>query len=182
MPLSTVATHLHRRRFPQSLNHFQQLNRATIQGVPAPGVAHGDRAQLPAGSRGARHCRPATRSTTGGLSRQYIQESGGFVLTLRLRADHHLPGAGGAVRELPRSVDHPGLGADVDRRRADLRRSSGSGRELNIYTEVGLVTLMGLISKHGILIVEFANNLQKRGPLASARRSRWPPASGCGRS
>ncbi|MEP6505491.1 MAG: efflux RND transporter permease subunit, partial [Betaproteobacteria bacterium] len=34
---------------------------------------------------------------------------------------------------------------------------------LNIYTEVGLVTLMGLISKHGILIVEVANNEQKKG-------------------
>ena len=37
------------------------------------------------------------------------------------------------------------------------------GASLNIYTEVGLVTLMGLISKHGILIVEFANNLQMEG-------------------
>jgi multidrug efflux pump len=37
------------------------------------------------------------------------------------------------------------------------------GATLNIYTEVGLVTLMGLISKHGILIVEFANELQKQG-------------------
>ena len=34
---------------------------------------------------------------------------------------------------------------------------------INIYTEVGLVTLMGLISKHGILIVEVANQLQKAG-------------------
>jgi multidrug efflux pump len=34
---------------------------------------------------------------------------------------------------------------------------------LNIYTEVGLVTLIGLVSKHGILIVEFANNLQRTG-------------------
>jgi multidrug efflux pump len=37
------------------------------------------------------------------------------------------------------------------------------GATLNIYTEVGLVTLMGLISKHGILIVEFANGLQREG-------------------
>ena len=37
------------------------------------------------------------------------------------------------------------------------------GATLNIYTEVGLVTLMGLISKHGILIVEFANELQIEG-------------------
>src|SRR5437588_1379463 len=34
---------------------------------------------------------------------------------------------------------------------------------LNIYTQVGLVTLMGLISKHGILIVQFANQLQRAG-------------------
>jgi multidrug efflux pump len=37
------------------------------------------------------------------------------------------------------------------------------GMSLNIYTEVGLVTLMGLISKHGILIVEFANGLRDQG-------------------
>jgi multidrug efflux pump len=37
------------------------------------------------------------------------------------------------------------------------------GASLNIYTYVGLVTLMGLISKHGILIVEFANTLQAQG-------------------
>jgi multidrug efflux pump len=37
------------------------------------------------------------------------------------------------------------------------------GATLNIYTQVGLVTLMGLISKHGILIVEFANEMQAQG-------------------
>jgi multidrug efflux pump len=37
------------------------------------------------------------------------------------------------------------------------------GATLNIYTQVGLVTLMGLISKHGILIVEVANELQRTG-------------------
>jgi multidrug efflux pump len=37
------------------------------------------------------------------------------------------------------------------------------GATLNIYTQVGLVTLMGLISKHGILIVEVANELQQSG-------------------
>jgi multidrug efflux pump len=34
---------------------------------------------------------------------------------------------------------------------------------LNIYSQVGLVTLVGLVSKNGILIVEFANSLQKQG-------------------
>ncbi len=37
------------------------------------------------------------------------------------------------------------------------------GASLNIYTEVGLVTLIGLISKHGILMVRFANDLQAEG-------------------
>jgi multidrug efflux pump len=37
------------------------------------------------------------------------------------------------------------------------------GASLNIYTEMGLVTLIGLISKHGILIVQFANDLQRQG-------------------
>jgi multidrug efflux pump len=36
---------------------------------------------------------------------------------------------------------------------------------LNIYTQIGLVTLIGLISKHGILIVSFANDLQRDGGL-----------------
>jgi multidrug efflux pump len=34
---------------------------------------------------------------------------------------------------------------------------------INVYTQVGIVTLMGLISKHGILMVEFANHLQEQG-------------------
>jgi len=38
-----------------------------------------------------------------------------------------------------------------------------NGATLNIYTQVGLVTLIGVISKHGILIVEFANRLQEEG-------------------
>ena len=37
------------------------------------------------------------------------------------------------------------------------------GQSLNIYTQVGLITLIGLISKHGILIVEFANQLRQQG-------------------
>lgn len=38
-----------------------------------------------------------------------------------------------------------------------------TGATLNIYTQVGLVTLIGVISKHGILMVEFANTLQAQG-------------------
>ena len=54
---------------------------------------------------------------------------------------------------------------------------------INIYTQVGLVTLIGLISKHGILMVEFANQLQlDRGARPPRARSSAPPASACARS
>src|SRR5437773_9002641 len=51
---------------------------------------------------------------------------------------------------------------------------------LNIYSEVGLVTLVGLISRNGILIVQFANELQRRGreklsAIAEASRTRLRP-------
>ncbi|CDY77643.1 RND multidrug efflux transporter; Acriflavin resistance protein [Caballeronia glathei] len=45
---------------------------------------------------------------------------------------------------------------------------------LNIDTQVGLVTLMGLVSKHGILIVQFANELQRAG--RPKREARHPQA------
>ena len=51
---------------------------------------------------------------------------------------------------------------------------------LNIYTQVGLVTLIGLISKHGILIVEFANQLRHEQGWGVARPSSRPPRSACG--
>ena len=40
------------------------------------------------------------------------------------------------------------------------------GRRINIYTQIGLVTLIGLISKHGILMVDFANQLQENAGLS----------------
>src|SRR3954463_14340056 len=38
-----------------------------------------------------------------------------------------------------------------------------SGGSLNVYSQIGLITLVGLITKHGILIVEFANQLREHG-------------------
>ena len=56
-----------------------------------------------------------------------------------------------------------------------------SGGTLNIYSQVGLVTLIGLITKHGILIVEFSNQLRAKGmPMREAVIE--AAALGCGRS
>jgi multidrug efflux pump len=161
VPLSTVAR-IVTRTAPESINHFQQLNDAMIQGVAAPGVALGTViASLQ--ELAARDLPPGYSIDYGGLSRQYVQESGGFLLTfgfaliiiyLSLAAlfesfrDPFI-----ILVSVPMSIAGAlffvGLGL--------------GGASLNIYTEVGLVTLMGLISKHGILIVEFANNLQREG-------------------
>ena len=55
-----------------------------------------------------------------------------------------------------------------------------TGVSLNVYSQIGLVLLVGIMAKNGILIVEFANQLRDRGP-GCARRSRRPAASACGR-
>ena len=53
---------------------------------------------------------------------------------------------------------------------------------LNIYSEIGLVTLIGLISKHGILMVEFANRLQEEGLSRRARDRAGGRRAACARS
>ena len=161
VPLSTVV-HLKTTVQPETINHFQQLNSATIQGVAMPFVAQGqalnDLKQL------AQRTLPSGYSYDyAGPSRQFEQESGGLVLTfffalviifLALAAQFE------SFRDpiiilvsVPMAISG-----------ALLFINLGIGHAtLNIYTEVGLVTLIGLISKHGILIVEFANNLQREG-------------------
>ena len=63
VPLSTVA-HITTKTVPESLNHFQQLNGATIQGVADAGRGAGRRAGLPAGPGASARCRRAIRSIT----------------------------------------------------------------------------------------------------------------------
>jgi len=80
---------------------------------------------------------------------------------VRARAAVHLPRAGGAVRELHRPVRDPDRGAaDDGGRPAGFNAAGGT---LNVYSQIGLITLVGLISKHGILIVEFSNQLRQQG-------------------
>ena len=161
VPLSTVAS-LKTTTVPQSLNHFQQVNAATISGVAMPGVITGEALTTLKGI--ADRILPKGYTIDyGGQSRQFIQESSGFAATfgfaliiifLALSAQFE------SFRDpliilvsVPMSI----AGALM------FIMLGIKGASLNIYTEVGLVTLMGLISKHGILIVEFANELQHAG-------------------
>jgi multidrug efflux pump len=160
-PLSTVVS-LKTTVVPESVNHFQQLNSATISGVPMPGVTQGD--ALAALQKIAKQVLPVGYSIDyAGQSRQYMQESTALLVTfafalviifLALSAQFE------SFRDplivlvsVPMSI----CGAMI------FIAMGVGGASLNIYTEVGLVTLIGLISKHGILIVQFANELQKEG-------------------
>jgi multidrug efflux pump len=147
---------------PESLNHFQQLNSATIQGVVMPGVAQADALNFLKDL--AAKVLPLGYSVDyGGLSRQYVQESSGFLLTFGFAlVIIYLSLA--ALFESFRDPLIILVSVPMSIAGAMIFISLGlGGATLNIYTQVGLVTLMGLISKHGILIVEFANDLQAQG-------------------
>ncbi len=161
IPLSTIAT-ISTKTVPQSLNHFQQLNAAVVSGVPFPGVTLGDSINS-LKEIAAKTLPPGYSIDYAGQSRQLVNESSGFIFTfgfaliiifLALSAQFE------SFRDpliilvsVPMSI----AGALI------FIALGIGGATLNIYTEVGLVTLMGLISKHGILIVEFANIKQKEG-------------------
>ena len=161
IPLSSVAT-ITTRTIPQSISHFQQLNSATIQGVAAPGVAQADVLKF-LQDLAARSLPQGYAVDYGGLSRQYIQESSAFIATFGF-ALIIIYLALAALFESFRDPVIILVSVPMSIAGALLFISVGvAGASLNIYTEVGLVTLMGLISKHGILIVEFANTLQQQG-------------------
>jgi multidrug efflux pump len=161
VPLSTIAT-VSTKTVPESLNHFQQLNSATIQGVAMPGVAQGD--ALSYLQNLAAHTLPQGYSVDyGGLSRQYIQETSGFATTFGFALIIIFL----SLAALFESFRDPVIilvSVPMSIAGALIFVALGfGGMSLNIYTEVGLVTLMGLISKHGILIVQFANQMQEAG-------------------
>jgi multidrug efflux pump len=161
VPLSTI-TKLKTTVVPESLNHFQQLNSATISAVLAPGVTLGQ--GLDALNGVARPILPQGYSIDyAGQSRQYVQESSALLLTFffsLIIIYLSLAALFESFRDplivlvsVPMSI----CGAMI------FISLGAGGASLNIYTEVGLVTLIGLISKHGILIVQFANDLQRDG-------------------
>ncbi|BCR23542.1 multidrug efflux RND transporter permease subunit [Aquipseudomonas alcaligenes] len=160
VPLGTLIKVSDRAR-PTKLKQFQQLNAAIIEGVPivSMGEAVDTVAQI------ARE--EAPRGYTfdyAGASRQYIQEGSALYATFGLALAIIflvLAAQFESFRDplvilvtVPLSI----CGALIP---IFLGLSS-----MNIYTQVGLVTLIGLISKHGILIVEFANQLRREKGLS----------------
>ncbi len=155
----TIAS-IKQRVVPQSINHFQQLNSATIIGVSTPFVSQEE--VLKFIGQSLKEVAPNGYSIDyAGPSRQFMNESGGFLVTMFfaiLIVFLVLAAQFESFRDpivILVSVPLALFGA--------LIFINLGFTTLNVYTQVGLVTLMGLISKHGILIVEFANELQAAG-------------------
>jgi multidrug efflux pump len=147
LPVSTVAK-LKFEIVPEAISRFQQLNSVSIAGVP--GVSQGDALQFMNDT--LKQVAPSGYTADySGQSRQFVQESGGFLVTMLFAVIIVFLALGGLFESFRDpivilvSVPLALFGAMIF---IFLGFSS-----LNIYTEVGLVTLMGLISKHGILIV-----------------------------
>lgn len=161
VPLGTIVS-LKTTVVPRSLNHFQQLNAATISGVPMPGVTLGqaiEKLQVLA----AESLPQGYSVDYSGQSRQYVKESSALLVTFFF-ALLIIFLVLAALFESFRDPLIVLVSVPMSICGAMIFISLGiGGASLNIYTEVGLVTLIGLISKHGILIVQFANDLRREG-------------------
>jgi multidrug efflux pump len=145
---------------PQSLNHFNRLRAVKVTGTLAPGYTIDDALKFM--DQAARNVLPPTAQTDlDGQSREF-RKSGGEIYFTFVVALLFIYLVLAAQFE---SFVHPFvimLSVPLSMTGALLVLWLAGGT-LNIYSQVGLVTLVGLITKHGILIVEFSNQLRAKG-------------------
>jgi multidrug efflux pump len=176
VPLSTVVS-IETSTDPNALTHYNQLNSATFSAVPMPGVTVGQAVDFLEGE--------ANKLPSGfshdylADSRQYVQEGHQLLVTIAFAVIIIylvLAAQFESLRDpfvILISVPMAMVGA--------LIPLFFGATTMNIYSQVGLLTLIGLISKHGILMVEFARELQlnegldRRSAIEMAARVRLRP-------
>ena len=145
---------------PKSLNHFNRIRSVTITATLAPGYTLGQ--ALLSMQETARKVLPPTAQTDlNGQSREFRDSSTDiyFVFVLALAFIYLVLSA-----QFESFIDPFVIMLTVPLSMTGaLLALKLTGGALNVYSQIGLITLVGLITKHGILIVEFSNQMQAQG-------------------
>jgi len=149
---------------PKELNHFNQLRAATLSASLSPELAQGEALKLI--EQAAREALPDVQLDYSGASREFFQSSSGIAFTLGLALVFIFLVLAAQFESF---VDPFIIMLTVPFAMAGAFLALQlSGNTWNIYSQVGVVTLVGLITKHGILIVEFSNQLRESGRTLQA--------------
>lgn len=145
---------------PKELIRFNQLRSATITAVPGPGYSLGD--ALSVLEQGAAKVLPTSFQTDySGQSREFKQSGSSILLVFLLALGFiYLVLAAQFESFVDPVVIMVSVPLSLTGALAALYFSGGT---LNVYSQIGLITLVGLITKHGILILEFTNQLREEG-------------------
>ncbi len=156
--LSNVAT-VRETVAPRELNHFDKVKAVKLQAMLAPGYSIGE--ALSFLETTLQEVAPEASYDYGGQSREFKESSDSLQMTFALALIFIFLVLAAQFESFRNpfiillSVPPAIFGA--------LFALSITGGSFNIYSQIGLITLIGLIAKHGILIVEFANQLQEQG-------------------
>lgn len=142
---------------PNSLSRFNQLNAAILSGVPAPGISIGE--ALTFLQNEAENLPQGYSVDYGGVSRQFVQEGSNIALAFGLAVILvYLT----LAAQYESFRDPAVMLVSVPMSLAGALAFFALGVvSANIYTQIGLLALTGSIIRHGILLVEFANQIQK---------------------
>ncbi len=144
---------------PRELNHFNKLRAVKINANLAPGYSLGE--ALAFMQQTVAEVAPEALFDYGGQSREFMESSSALYVTFVL-ALGFIYLVLSAQFESFRSPLIIMLSVPLAMAGALLTLKL-TGGTLNVYSQIGLITLVGLITKHGILIVEFANQLRDKG-------------------
>ncbi|WP_298052427.1 efflux RND transporter permease subunit [uncultured Paenalcaligenes sp.] len=159
LPLGGFLT-IHESVSPQSLNHFNRLRAVIVQAAVTPGYALGE-VLAHMQSVAAQHLPDSVQTDLDGQSREFRDSSGSmyFIFAMALVFIYLVLAAQFESWRNPLIIM---LSVPLSMTGALLALWL-SGGTLSIYSQIGLITLVGLITKHGILIVEFATQLRNEG-------------------